>query len=223
VPALQGLATTYRLERYPVAYATREEPTPAMMTAPELQQPMTLNNYPAGEQALQQVVRIRQQAAAPDPMALVEAVLDLGDWYTLFDKPSRSEPLYAHAFELLTQIPGTDSTAYFAEPKPLYIPVPGTPRSNRSNIDAETLDGFVELGFDITETGYVRNVKTLASEPPGLMEIRVRRSLRVARYRPAVVDGIPVASANQTYRHEFPYHAKPDEEPEQPKAEVVKE
>jgi len=40
------------------------------------------------------------------------------------------------------------------------------------------------------------------------------------------VDGIPVASANQTYRHEFPYHAKPDEEPEQPeqpKEEVVKE
>jgi hypothetical protein len=74
--------------------------------------------------------------------------------------------------------------------------------------------GHIELGFDISETGYVRNLQTVESVPEGFMDLRARRSMRVARYRPALVDGIPVVSANQTYRHEFTYQAQPEDPPE---------
>lgn len=216
IPALQGLAATYRLERFPQEYAARDRPVDPL-ASPELQQPVALNNFPAGEQALQQVVRIRQQGAGQEPMALVEAVLDLADWYTLFEKPQRADPLYAHAFELLGAIPDTDRNAYFAKPRLLYLPNPGTPRGNEPGPGTETLPGYIELGFEVSETGYVRNLQTIASQPEGLMDLRVRRAVRVARYRPALVDGVPVLSANQQYRHDFTYEAErpaPDETPE---------
>jgi tetratricopeptide (TPR) repeat protein len=134
VPALQGLATTYRLERFPPTYTSREVLPASMLATPELQQPVSLNNFPVGEEALQRVARIRQQAAAEAPMAHVEAVLDLADWYTLFDKPARANALYAHAFELLGQIPDTDRNGYFATPRLLYFQEPGTPRSGRQDL-----------------------------------------------------------------------------------------
>jgi tetratricopeptide (TPR) repeat protein len=187
VPALQGLANTYRIERFPTSYAASQE---SAAVAADLDQPLSVNNFPAGEAALQTVVRIRQQTAEGNGMPLVEAILDLADWYTLFQKPQRADPLYAHAFELMAQIPDADRAAYFARPKLLYVPDPGS----------------------VTEGGYVRDLVTIAAEPADLMDVRVRRSVRVARYRPALVDGVPVASANVTYRHEFPYWMEPEDE-----------
>lgn len=209
VPALQGLANTYRIERFPTSYAASQQS--AAVTA-ELDQPLSINNFPAGEAALQTVVRIRQQTAEGNGMPLVEAVLDLADWYTLFQKPQRADPLYAHAFELMGQIPDADRAAYFARPKLLYAPDPGTPRRRATGPASEALTGFVEVGFSVTEGGYVRDLVTIAAEPPDLMDVRVRRSLRVARFRPALVDAVPVAIANVTYRHEFPYWMEPDDE-----------
>jgi tetratricopeptide (TPR) repeat protein len=209
IPALQGLANTYRLERFPSGYAASQQ---SAAVAAEMDQPMTVNNFPAGEAALQKVVRIRQQTPDGDPMLLVEAVLDLADWYTLFEKPQRANPLYAHAFESMGQIADADRVAYFAQPRLLYVPDPGTPRRRTVGAAGDALRGFVEVGFSVTQNGYVRDLVTIGSEPPDLMDVRVRRSVRVARYRPALVDGVPVASTNQTYRHEFPYWTEPEEE-----------
>jgi tetratricopeptide (TPR) repeat protein len=211
IPALQGLAITYRRERFPAdPAAAREQPGQALVVNQEFQQQIAMNNFPAGEEALQQVVRIRQATAANDPMHLVEAVLDLADWYTLFDKPARAEPLYAHAHELLAAVPDTDPTGYFAQPRMLYMPEPGVPRGARDVVGGETRNGYIELGYDVSETGYVRNLQTLASEPDGYMDLRARRSMRVARFRPALVDGAPIASPNQTHRIDFTYEAEPE-------------
>ncbi|MBX3708108.1 MAG: hypothetical protein KF911_15895 [Pseudomonadales bacterium] len=221
VPALRGLARTYRLERFPAVYSANSESPAGSTPTVQMQQPMVLNNFPAGEQALQQIVRIEQEAENPEPIALVEAVLDLADWYLLFDKPRRANPLYAHAYELLGAVPGADAPTYFADPKLLYFPDPGTPRSNRGGPGTASATGFVEVAYEVTETGQVRNLATIASEPPGVMDLRVRRSLRVARYRPALVDGVPVARALHTYRHEFPYRAEPAEEQAEPATETA--
>jgi hypothetical protein len=46
------------------------------------------------------------------PNPLIEAVLELADWYTLFDKPRRANPLYAHAYEMLAELPGADAPGF---------------------------------------------------------------------------------------------------------------
>jgi len=223
IPALQGLAWTYRLERFPQVYTQAQTSAAGPTTSVQLQQPVALNNFPVGEQALQQIVRIHQQTESPDIIAMTEAVLDLADWYTLFDRPRRANPLYAHAYTLLRELPDADATGYFAEPKLLYLPEPGNPRSNRPGPQAESLTGFVEVAYDVTETGHVRNLTTIAAEPAGVMDLRVRRSLRVARYRPALVDGVPIGRSNHTYRHEFPYWLEPEPAADEPLAEVVQQ
>ena len=137
----------------------------------------------------------------------------------MFDKPERADPLYAHGFELLSQIPNSDPVSFFAKPKLLYMPDPGLPRRGGTGAEGESQNGFVEVAYDITSTGEVRNLATVASEPPDLMDIRVRRAVRMARYRPALADGVPIPQTGVKFRHEFRYWAEPEHEPEDQSAE----
>ncbi|HEX7035983.1 MAG TPA: energy transducer TonB [Pseudomonadales bacterium] len=218
IPALQGIATTYRMERFPPNYMSdMEESSTAsasVVTATAVRPPISVNNFPAGEAALQRVIKIRQARKAEQPVALVEAVLDLADWYTLFDKPRRAEPLYAHAWELMSEVDGIDVVRYFSEPQLLYFPAPSNPSPPPPEERGEAMTGYVEVAFDVTEDGYVRGLRTIGSKPEDLMDFRVRKSLRLARYRPMLVDGVPVAKTAHTYRHEFPYYAKREAAPQ---------
>lgn len=218
IPALQGIATTYRMERFPPNYMNELDdsgtPRAGAVTATAVRPPISVNNFPAGEAALQRVIRIRESTKEEQPMALVEAVLDLADWYTLFDKPRRSEPLYAHAWKLMSEIEGVDAVRYFAEPTLLYLPAPANPSPPPADERGEPMTGYVEVAFDVTEDGYVRGLRTVASKPDNLMDFRVRKSLRLARYRPMLVDGVPVAKQAHTYRHEFPYYEELEAAPQ---------
>lgn len=212
IPALRGIATSYRLERFPPFYmADLEQQGSSVVANDQLRHPVTVNNFPAGEAALQRVIRIIREERPSETLAQAQAVLDLADWYTLFDKSSRAEPLYAHAWQLLEEVENLDVTSYFAEPELLYFPAPGTPSPPPAEKRGERTTGYVEVAFDVTDDGYVRDLDTVASEPDGLMDFRVRKSLRLARYRPMLIDGVPVFKESYTYRHEFPYY--PEREP----------
>ena len=212
VPSLRGLAATFRVERFPSDYQRREAPDAEPGFAPAMPTAMSAGGFPAGEQALQQVVRIRQPAAESEPQPYFEAILELADWYSLFEKPARANALYAHAFEVLGKIPNADAAAFFADPRMLYLPDPGQSRDRAVRGKGEVLEGHVEVGYAVTEGGFPRNLVTISSEPEGLMDMRVRRSLRASRFRPALVDGVPVATANRIYRHTFTYEEAPPEE-----------
>ncbi len=58
----------------------------------------------------------------------------------------------------------------------------------------------------MTPLGEVTDLKTVASEPEGMMDFKVRRGMRVARFRPRLDGDAPVASPNQIYRHTFTYY-----------------
>jgi hypothetical protein len=203
------------MERFPPYYmADLEQVEGSVVSANTLNQPITVNNFPAGEAALQRIIRIRQSHQSEDPIALARAVLELADWYTLFDKARRAQPLYGHAWELMAAQETFDVVGYFAEPQLLYFPSPGNPTAPPAEQRADRTTGYVEVAFDVTDDGYVRDLQTVGSEPAGLMEFRVRKSLRLARYRPMLVDGVPVAKDAHTYRHEFPYFPQRQGEPQ---------
>lgn len=215
IPALEGIATSYRMERFPPNYmmANLENPQASVLEANAMPQQISVNNFPEGEAALQRIVRIRQAQADEDPIGLARAVLELADWYTLFDKMRRAEPLYAHAWEIMAGVESFDVVGYFAEPELLYFPAPGNPEPPPADERGERTTGFVEVAFDVTNDGYVRGLQTVGSEPDGLMDFRVRKSLRVTRYRPVLVDGVPISKEAHTFRHEFPYYPERESEP----------
>jgi hypothetical protein len=204
IPAYEGLARTYRLERFPAFYHdnafTNVNPTYATS--------LSVNNYPAGERALQQIIQIRRSGDEVDTLILALAILDLADWYLLFDKTRRAYPLYEHVYTLLADTEGFAVADYFAEPKLLYFPMPQAPRAPPRGVRGERSEGFVEVSYLISKSGYAKSLKTVQAEPEGLMDFRVRKSLRLSRYRPILTEGLPVEKIDHTYRYDFAYFPK---------------
>lgn len=207
IPALEGIADTYRLERFPPFYIS-DSPNAtygsSLARNEHFDVPVSVNNFPAGERALQSIIRIRQENHQSAEQ-VAESVLQLADWYTLFEKTRRAHPLYQHAYEILGAIQDFDVASYFAQPKLLHYPAPADPSPPPVAQRGEEALGYVQLSCEITKSGQVRSLKTVASEPAGLMDFRVRKSVRASRYRPTIVDGVAMATLEYPYRHEFPY------------------
>ena len=211
IPALQGLAETYRMERFPPFYASeREAPAFSMSTRPGLRTsafdaPLTFNNFPVAERALQAVIHIRREDPGSGPLPVSEAILDLADWHLLWERFNKAEILYEHVYGVMQQLDSVDAVAYFAKPKLLHLPLPRAPKRPSGRVGMEESSGFVEVAFRVSPTGGVQKMRVLASEPEGMMDFSVRRSLRNARYRPVLIDGQTAAFEQETYRHEFSY------------------
>ena len=209
IRAYQGIARTYRVERFPNFYTSGDGGSSQSSSfTPAYSNTLSVNNFPAGERALQQIIKIHRESENPDPKVVAEAMLELADWYLLFDKTRRAFPLYQHVYTLLAEAKGFAVEQYFAEPKLLYFPVPQDPRAPPLAVRGERQQGFVEVTYEVSTNGYAKSMKTVGSEPDGLMDFRVRKSLRLSRYRPALVDGVPMAKLDHTFRHVFGYFPK---------------
>jgi TonB family protein len=218
VPALRGLAETYRYERFP-PYAVSSRRQPAMQVspdagiagvgtpAPEIQ----INRFSEGERALQEVIAILDTDKANQPVEYALAVLDLADWNLLFEKWERAAALYAHVDSLLrtaAKLPESEITQYLGQPTPLYLPLPADPSPPPPDLRAAPKEGYVELTYSLSERGEVEELRTVGSDPEGLMDIGVRKAFRSARFRPALDHGVPIAVPSQTYRHSFSYYPR---------------
>ena len=125
---------------------------------------LTINNFPAGERALQNIVKIRQGALSfrdenPDPkvvqndQALVnQALLDLADWHLLFSNQKRARTLYSEIHRQQAQFP-TELKIDLSLPELLYLPVPQTlkPPPAADRLPMET--GSITLEFSIHKNG----------------------------------------------------------------------
>ena len=214
IPALQGLAQTYRMERFP-PFHTSERQTPSFSVASRpgmrtsaFDAPLTINNFPVAERALQEIIRIRQTDPEGGPVPTSEAILDLADWHLLWERFNKAEILYEHVYSVFDQLDSVDAAGYFSEPKLLYFPLPRDPKPPPASRRGDEHTGFVEVGFRVSATGGVQGMEVLASEPDGMMDFSVRRSLRSARYRPALVEGEISRYEPMSYRHEFKYFEK---------------
>ena len=210
IQTLQGIARSHRLERFPPIYVSNAEdnrlqgPTPGLTTNDLERQHIAFNNFPAGERALQQVIQIRRQQDPEDVAATIEALIELADWHLMFGRGNEANTLYAHIYEKMLE-EQQDAAGFFATPTLVYLPKPHNPRPPPATRRLEKIKGRVILGFDVATTGRVRKLATVDSVPPKLMDFRVRRSMRLAVFRPSLLEGVPVVAESQTYTYEFDY------------------
>jgi tetratricopeptide (TPR) repeat protein len=224
VPFLQGIAKSYLTEGFPpFRYSPSQMDTRPQMGMREqdlFREVGSINNFPAGERALQQVVEIQQRAldtAMLEPETTAEklarlnnasnlALLDLADWHQMFGHIRESKSLYKHLYQQ-THKDLEQPTMAFEQPKLLYLPKPKNPKRPDGSV-REPANGWVEIQFDVLPNGRIRNLETLASVPQGLMDFQVRRNLRDAIFRPAVSTDGPVISEAYVYRHDFKHYPK---------------
>lgn len=232
IKPLTGLARSYRLERFP-RYYVRESSSGGFTggsVAADLydgQRPLTLNNFPAGQKALERIVEIRRLRADEEPVPLAEAILELGDWHLLFEKTRLAGQYYQHVERILNEVNETAAETLFSQATLLHFPQPIDPKQPTNRLKPVAVRGHVEVGFTVTDRGTTSRLVTISSEPSGLMDFRVRKSLRAARYRPPLVDGQFQTASDQRFRHEFWYYpnekpveaTKPDDAPSAESAE----
>ena len=222
IPFLKGTASSYRMERFPPLYS-QERRADELGRKPEntrnleySTEYLTINNFPAGERALQNIVKIRQSALSfrdenPDPkvvqndQALVnQALLDLADWHLLFSNQKRARTLYSEIHRQQAQFP-TELKIDLSLPELLYLPAPQNlkPPPAADRLPMET--GSITLEFSIQKNGRIRGLETIAYEPNDAIEFHARRSIRQAIYRPAMVEGEATVTPAHRYVHTHPY------------------
>lgn len=216
VPALQGIATTYRLERFPMVPAARESEatlgglgTQPLGVIDDRHRVRQVNRYGEGERALKRTVLILDKSEKADPAARAKAIVDLGDWYLLFEKWSKALDTYAAAQQVIAADAATAARMdeFFGEPKPLYFPLPHPGTTPYT----EEKSGYIDVEYDVSERGEVQDVRVTAADPPGLMDFRMRHYVRLARFRPKFEKGTPVAVEGLTYRHNFVYSERDEQ------------
>lgn len=169
--------------------------------------PMIPAGYSAGERALREIID-HYAAREDDVVRLAAATADLADWYLLFDRRRDARANYRAAWDML-QASGEEPEQVErlfsqATPIPTFHREPANlMRAAGLGADrgALTVD-FVDLMFDVTETGAARNIRVLSRETPadaGRIG-QVRRHVRDSRFRPLIVDGIPRRSTDHRFR-----------------------
>lgn len=203
--ALRSVAATYRSERFPPYQPDRDAPPRSGGYArfPYGTMP-PINNFAKGERALIEVIRIVMRSEASSDEAIATAILELGDWFLMFNKHDRATTLYRRVWEILQSDPRTLATT-FDSPTPLYLPLPGDPEENET-VSGRPRDGVVEMSFRVDKSGSVRGITTVQSEPKDLMDTEVRRALLRARYRPAFDGEKTLATDDVRVSHKFVYY-----------------
>ena len=130
--------------------------------------------------------------------------MKLADWHLMWDRQREAITLYTSVYQSI-ELRGVDPNETFETPFLIYLPEPKQPRSPPTTGRLEQERGFVELEFLVKTNGRIAKMKTLAAEPPKLMEFQVRRSLREAVFRPAFYEGLPIKNYPHKFTYEFDY------------------
>jgi len=216
IRAYTGLADSYKLERFPpYQHNQSRQVVGASVSAGGATSPSTapqhrpqVHRYSQGEQALQEIIRIVKADSNSTSADKALRVLDLADWNLLFDKIRRAITLYEHAQELFAEDADANQSVIaenFSRTVELYMPLPLDPPPRKGDSSQEALDGVVEVSYVVDERGHAQEVTNTFSEPEGIMDTRVRRAVRISRFRPLFENGVAVRSPTKTLRHEFRY------------------
>ncbi len=161
-------------------------------------------------QVLKRALSILDAEPEPDRLERAAILVELGDIYQAFGKQNSSVESYTRAWNDLS----TDSAyaeerdRYFAEPTRVagpYLPR-RYPEREALGLDADALgNGYVLVGFRVSESGRAEEAAVLESQPAGLMDKVVLDAVRSSAFRPRYEAGAPVAVADRTLQHDYQY------------------
>ena len=211
IRALRSVAATYRSERFPPDQPAREDrQSTGTQIGFRYGTMPTINNFARGERALIEVINAVRASESKTDADVAIAILELGDWFLMFRKHERATTLYQRVWELLQSDPALLART-FESPTPLYLPLPRNPERDAKTLNARPRNGVVELLVQVDESGAVDKIAMVRSEPEDLMDKKVRRAVRRARFRPAFDGQTTLATDDVPVRHDFVYYTSDDD------------
>ena len=159
------------------------------------------------ERILQEAIGLEYSASRDDALTRAEALASLADLRVVFGKPVDSTALYADAWRAIAshpQLGAPFANAYFGKVRRLFTASP----------DVIANIGAISLNLTVTPVGTVEDVRLVKNEVSnldarGLYDPRAEagsaawQAMGRSRYRPRVVDGVPVATPDTPFSTEF--------------------
>lgn len=141
----------------------------------------------------------QNQDTAPAERGL--SLAQLGDWATVAGDATAARDYYVEAWKALDEVPEVDVRALFAKPQMLDFVAP------ISNVDRQERRrpytwAAIVLEFDVSAAGLPSNVQVVTRDAETeTLQARYSRRVRETHFRPRLIDGEPVATANVRATH----------------------
>ncbi len=166
-----------------------------------------------GQRAVVRAIGVARANGAERPDVLTNTLTRAGDWMIYAGESRKARLAYQEAWEIADATPSLHlwRDEILARPEPIVrTPIRTIYDKNfkpTANVATAMPDrGFVEVSFSVNAFGKPINVVTTNSEPPGLMESDVVRSVRRFLYRPAIRNGKTVVFDGVSYRHDYRFN-----------------
>lgn len=165
------------------------------------------NSYYSGKTAMLKILDIFEKNEGTDPVEVMVAQVQLGDWYTMFNLPNSAQKEYESALSLVLKNDSHEPLAQTARDlfsKPVALP--DLPVFETEVFDNNEPHDYVLVKFDVNERGQTRNIDIIESKPSDSVGLRVniRRALKSAKFRPRYEDGKAVKTEGLVHRYVFP-------------------
>ena len=167
-----------------------------------------------GETYLKKAVDVAFQSPNADWLMQEQALIELGDYYTILDVQDKARQNYRAAWELMS----ADGDRLGQRGQDLEMPVPlrRPPLDRHANFGyrggedpdpSDLIEGYMVAQFTVNDRGRVTDISILESDPPDFseMETRMHRTLRESIFRPRYEHGNPARTEKLQFRHDYLY------------------
>lgn len=170
-----------------------------------------------GEWALRRALEIAENHPETTPPLVADSLIDSGNYHTLRGEAQKARRAYRQAWRVLS---GDESLLAIRERRfgrpvqiryaraPAYADESTNPTMNPVFRGREFDRGVVVANYTVNARGRTEDITVIESTPPGLMDTEVKRTVRRMVFRPRYVDGQPVSTPDQTFRHRYAYIAE---------------
>jgi len=195
VPALRGIARSYRLEAF---YGVEGADTGATFNSGNAGAPVYSDGTQQrrGEAALNTAIAVIDANQPANEQLRGEVLTDLGDWYLISNAMRRAYDSYANAWKAFASVSNT---------RPLESPRilayrPSISSVDRSQLDpAEAVLKTVELHFKVDRDGRIDEVTSPTTDVPENIVRNSAASMKRSRYAPRIENGIAVPTENVVF------------------------
>ena len=214
IRALQGIADTYRLERFrPMsALGQIQARIPVLYWADQtpFRYHATVNDFETGEEALVELVKIAIERPESTPESIAQAKLQLADWFTLFDKNEQAAVIYQDILATFENAESEFLKNEFGDAIPLFFPLSTSPDPQPLRLESPPIAAEVGFTVDVDETGRVVQVQLDTAQPQSEFVDEFEKSLKNAIYRPRFEGGEPKPRLNVKVQHTYIFFPKAD-------------
>lgn len=144
-----------------------------------------------GSSALRRALAYSERSAQRRDDDVAARMVELGDWYLLFDQRAAAMEMYRDALEFMRKasLPQEDVDRIMSPGMP--VPTPDT--AYLPPVEVGEYAGYIDVEFELTQFGMATKPKIIGrSEPNRPIERELLREIRSCKFRPKFVADAPV-------------------------------